>query len=185
MNKFVFLLAAAALFISNCSEQPKRTQRAGTLEITAVGTEYRLWQYRDASITGWGVRVHVVNTTDQAVSENIKPASLQIMDDAGKRYSLPDNFSKICTMINLGQLSSQRLGGDLLFFNTGTALRIRDTNSTVGTLVGVRDKSMSKFNLELQLSPKKSVTLVFVFDSPKESKPQTLNWPNAKPIDLR
>ncbi len=186
MNKLTFLLATSALIISSCAQkQPKRTQMAGPLEITAVNTEYQAWQYRDASITGWGVTVHVVNTTDRTVAENIEPARLQITNDSAKHYSLPDDFSKVCTMINLGQLRAQGYAGEFFKLSTGTAVKISDSSSDVGMLVGIRDKNTRKFNLQLQLSPKKSVTLVFVFDAPKESKPKTLNWPTAKAIELQ
>ena len=106
MNKLTFLLATSALIISSCAQkQPKRTQMAGPLEITAVNTEYQAWQYRDASITGWGVTVHVVNTTDRTVAENIKPASGKSQTVPAKHYSLRIIFRRSVPSINLGQAS--------------------------------------------------------------------------------
>ncbi|MFZ1081743.1 MAG: hypothetical protein WAO19_07440 [Candidatus Kryptoniota bacterium] len=185
MNKLAFMLVMAAFLSLSCTQEAKRTQQAGPFEITAVGTEYQLWRCQDGSITGWGVRVRVTNISDQQVSEYIGPVGLEITNALGKRYNIPDNFLPMFTKINLEQLSSQKLEGDLLIFDTGSAIRILDSNTVVGTLTTILNGEKKQTNFNLQLSPKKSVTVVFVFNSPEESPPQTLTWPKAKPIDLR
>jgi hypothetical protein len=201
MNKLALLPVAAAL-ISGCSAQKAKTTQvatvsaaksiqAGPLQITAVDTQYDTWGWRQlslgqrSSITGWGVRVHVVNTTDKEVSEYIGPAGLQMTNGLGKKYSISDEFLFWLPHANLGQLSRQGLGGSLLLFNTGSAVKISGGEGTVGTFVSLYDEKNKEQIMNLQLSPKKAVALVFVFDSPQESKPQTLAWPKAKPIDLR
>ncbi len=203
MNKLSFLLITAVLFIFSCGLKQesnkkqvatvnpvKRTQQVDSLEITAVDImEYQPWQCRYASITGgWGVRVRVTNIADHEVSETIGSEDMKITDVAGKKYSLPENFLACWTAINLEQFQSQNLEGNLFLFSTGTSIKIRDGNVAVGELGSIYVEKLGKSQLFFTLLPKKSIILVFVFDSPKESKPQTLFWPSAKgakPIDLR
>jgi hypothetical protein len=204
MNKLAFLLVAATALCFGGGQESnkeqaatvspaKRTQQAGPLEITAVDAEYKAWGWQNVSfprgyvsITGWGVRVHVVNTTDQRVSEYAGPEGLEMTSDSGKRHSLPVEFLNNCAQINLAEIKGQRLATSLLLFNTGTVVQIGDLNGgDIGGFGSFYDEKSKQTIFNLQLSPKKGVTLVFVFDSPKESKPQTLAWPKTNPIDLR
>jgi ankyrin repeat protein len=171
--------------------KPATVQGASRLEITASGAEYQAWGHynfslkQSSSTSGWGVKIKMINPTDQEVSETIDPADLRIANGVGATYSLTTESVNYCPEINLKQLSTQGLDGVMLFFDTGTAVEIRDGNTAVGTLSRIFDEMIGKTNLVISLSPKKSVTLVFVFDSPKESKPRTLFWPKTKPIDLK
>ena len=201
MNKFALLLVTSAL-IGSCFAQnaktpqvdtvsPAKSIQAGPLQITAVDAKYDTWGWQQlsigqrSSITGWGIRVHLVNTTDKSVSEYIGPDGLLMIDNLGKRYSLQKDFMSYFPLGNLGQLSEQSLAGDLFIFSSGFSVEIRDDTSAVGKLTSIYNGVSNKTVLNLELSPKKGVTLVFVFDSPQESKPQTLAWPKANPIDLR
>jgi hypothetical protein len=195
MKRLALLVVAAAIvtciFGQNANKkdvgtpsQAKRTQQAGPLEITAVGTEYGVWQSQFASFVGWGVRVHVRNTTDQEVSEKLDGAGLQVTNSLGKRCSISSRLDQVFAQVNLRELYSQGLQGALLFYDTGSGVRILNGDTSIGELTGVIDVVKKQFNFNLRLAPGKGATFVFVFDSPQESKPQTLAWPKAKPIDL-
>jgi len=201
VNIPAFLLIAAAFVgcgaaqVSNekqpATASPAKSIQAGPLQITAVDTQYDIWGWRQLSpgqrsnLTGWGVRVHVVNTTDKEVSEYIGPAGLQMTNALGKKYSIPDEFLFYLPHANLGELSRQGFGSSLLLFNTGNGVKISDGEGPVGTFVSLYYEKNKEQIMNLQLAPKKGVTLVFIFDSPQESKPQSLAWPKANSIDLR
>ncbi len=197
MKKLTFLLLTTVLISCGFGQQPnknqvatagpaKRTQQAGPLKITAVNTEYAGWQSQFNSFAAWGVRVRVQNTTDQEVSGSFGEDDLQITDASGKRYSISNLYQNVFAEINLKELSSQGLQGNLLFSDTGgNAVIFRDGDTTIGELSrAIVDAPKIQNIYTIKLASKKSVTLVFVFDSPKESKPQTLFWPKAQPIDI-
>jgi hypothetical protein len=87
------------------------------------------------------------------------------------------------------EVKNQGLERDLLYLATGDiGINIRKGDKIIGNLTRIieaRDEKSNTIKLKLQLLPKESVTLVFVFDSPKESKPQTLSWPKVGSIELR
>jgi hypothetical protein len=201
MNKFALLLVTSAL-IGSCFAQnaktpqvdtvsPAKSIQAGPLQITAVDAKYDTWGWQQlsigqrSSITGWGIRVHLVNTTDKEVNEYIGPDGLQMTNDLGKKYSIPDEFLFWLPHANRWQFSRQGIGSSLLLFSSGNAVKISDWEGSIGTFVSLYDEKNKKQIMNLTLSPKKGVTLLFIFDSPPESKPQTLAWPKANPIDLR
>jgi hypothetical protein len=190
------LLATAAFIACACGQNPtkkavgvaspaKRTQLASPLEITAVATEYASWQAQSASFIAWGVRVRVRNITDKDVSEVVDGGGLHVTNASGKRCGISSSFAQVFAEINLKELYRQGLQGALLFLASGdSGVRILNGDTAIGQLTSVIDMTKKQTNYNLHLAPGKSATLVFVFDSPQDSRPQTLAWPKAKPIDL-
>jgi hypothetical protein len=199
MNKLAFSLVTFVL-IGSCFAQTANMMQAGTmspakrilagsLEITAVDTKYANWQSQYYSVSAWGVRVHVANTTDHEVSEKFSEADLKVTDASGKQYSISDQYQNVFAEINLNDIFGQGLQGTLLFAKNGVnAAIILKGDKTIGELSRDIDES-NKANIHntytIKLAPRKSVTLVFLFDCPMGLPPTTLLWPKANPIDLR
>ncbi|HEY1208406.1 MAG TPA: hypothetical protein VGE85_03475 [Terracidiphilus sp.] len=199
MNKLALLLVTSSL-LGGCFAQktetthvatvsPPKSIQAGPLQITAVNTEYGIWhgQFGRDSVNAWGVRVNVVNTSDHEVSVNFAEDDLKVKDTSGKQYSLSNRYQSIFTEIIMNEIYSQRLQGNLFFADTGgNAIIIRNGDTKIGVLSrAVIDEPNIHNVYTIELSPKKGVTLLFIFESPKESKLETLFWPKANPIDLR
>lgn len=200
MNRLTLLLVTAAL-LSSCLAQPAKTPvnptksiQAGPLQITPVNTEYGAWQspVYSLGVSAWGVRVRIANTTDKEVSESFDGADLKIADASGKQYGISDQYASIYKETNLMEMNGQGLTGVRFYAGNGLtdALIIRSGDTEIGeisrTIIDT-PKMQNNYTIQytIQLAPRKSVTLVFVFDSPREIKPVTLFWPKAKPIDLR
>ena len=186
------LIALFALILCNAraADAPQKTQRVGPLEITAADSVFRDWRYQDpslrfyGSVTGWGVAVRITNVTDKEISQFVGPEGVQMTNASGKQSKLEGSSSNFWPLICREQLSAQDLdGSELALFNSGVEVTIKDATTTVGKIGGIAIEG--KWRFTLLLAPKKSITLVYIFDSPKESKPISLTWPEAKPIDLR
>ncbi len=194
------LLATLLLYTTDCSSGGKPVngpQQVGPLKISIVDTaKYTLWEWPSSiypgassgSQWGWGITVRIVNTTDREVTEYIRSDSLlELTNDLNKRYVPLRNFLPI---VDLKEFNGQPLRSEWFFSNTGlefsTQIFHADTAlGSVGSMIEAKDDKMVKTFLILKLPFKKSMTLVLVFDSPKESKPRTLDWPNAKPFYLK
>ncbi len=199
MKRVIVVLAMTVLCGPACAQdstdkrapsKPVSAPQPRPIAIRVVDVSYTLWDCGmpgvPQSFWGWGVSVRSENATDKEATESFLADALQVTTAPGKR-GLSDTFIFNSIACNAHQLVAQGLDGSLTFSANGldTGVDIRKGATAVGNLTSSYDQQVKKYKFRLSLLPKQGVTLVFIFDSPKEVKPLTLLWPNAKPIDLK
>ena len=160
------------------------------IAIRVLDVSYTLWDCGmpgvPQSFWGWGVSVRAENSTDKEATESFQAESLHVTTALGKR-GLSGTFMSNSIACNAPQLVAQGLDGSLTFSANGfdTGVDIRKGATAVGNLTSSYDQQVKQYKFRLSLLPMQGVTLVFIFDSPKDVKPGSLLWPNADPIELK
>lgn len=172
------------------------TQKTDAFAITAVSADYGRWDTArylgpfasphssGSSFNGWGVKIVAKNITNGEAAAYIGPTTIQLEDTAGKRYDIVDDFWH--SFVQFGGVDKHAASYSIFKGSVETAVGnawdFQEGGSKIGTLVAFT--ADERLVINLSLSPQKSVTLLFVFDAPADSKPKSLLWPDRESIPL-